>query len=197
MKIIVTNSKHIQYIEDIMQLMESSAKARGTGIAKRSKSYLERKIISGDAIIALSEDDFVGFCYIETWDNRSYVVHSGLIVNPKYRGLGLGKKIKTAIFKYSKKKYPKAKIFGITTGAAVMNINYSLGYRPVTFSQLTEDQLFWDGCKACKNYDILMRNKRKMCLCTGMLYDPNTVSKKQKILDKIKEVKEKITLKKK
>ena len=197
MNITVTHNYHTKYLPDIMVLMESSAKQRGTGIAKRSRTYLEDKIVNGDAIIALIDKEFAGFCYIEAWDNKSYVAHSGLIVNPKFRGLGLGKQVKTAVFKYSKKKYPKAKIFGITTGAAVMKINYTLGYRPVTFSQLTEDELFWDGCKACKNYDILMRNDRKMCLCTGMLYDPEELKKENKILRKLNQIKQKLILKQK
>jgi hypothetical protein len=50
-----------------------------------------------------------------------------------------------------------------------MKINSSLGYQPVTFSELTQEDAFWNGCKSCKNYDILERNERKMCLCTAML----------------------------
>ena len=65
-----------------------------------------------------------------------------------------------------------AKIFGITTSLAVMRINSELGYKPVTFSELTSDESFWKGCQSCPNYDILTRNKRNNCLCTGMLYDP-------------------------
>ena len=196
MKIEVTNSTHTPYVAEIMQLMESSAKERGTGIAKRSKEYLLKKIAEGDAIIAFIGNVFAGFCYIETWSSKTYVAHSGLIVNPVFRGMGIGKKIKTATFKYSKKKYPKAKIFGITTGAAVMKINYGLGYRPVPFSDLTDDETFWNGCKACENYDILMRNNRKMCLCTGMLHDPNE-KKIIKIIEKIKAIKQTIKIKKK
>lgn len=196
MKITVTNNEHLKYIEAIMALMAASAEERGTGIAKRSKAYLTQKIVEGDAVIALINAEFAGFCYIETWDNKAYVAHSGLIVNPKFRGRGLGKKVKTAVFKYSKKKYPKAKIFGITTGAAVMKINYSLGYRPVPFSELPSDETFWNGCKACKNYDILIRNDKKMCLCTGMLHDPQENKKQVKILKKIKGIKDKINLKK-
>ncbi|MDA0844159.1 MAG: GNAT family N-acetyltransferase, partial [Bacteroidetes bacterium] len=70
-------------------------------------------------------------------------------------------------------------IFGITTGSAVMKINYQLGYQPVTFSELTDDPKFWDGCQTCLNYDILTRTNRKMCLCTGMLYDKHLKSKNQ------------------
>ena len=53
-----------------------------------------------------------------------------------------------------------------------MKINTRLGYVPVTFSELTDDEEFWAGCKGCINYDILRRNKNVRCICTGMLYDP-------------------------
>ena len=53
-----------------------------------------------------------------------------------------------------------------------MKLNSRMGYVPVTFSELTEDEEFWRGCQGCCNYDILQRNNRRMCLCTGMLYDP-------------------------
>lgn len=53
-----------------------------------------------------------------------------------------------------------------------MKLNSRMGYKPVTFSELTDDEEFWRGCEGCRNYDILQRNNRRMCLCTGMLYDP-------------------------
>jgi hypothetical protein len=126
----------------------------------------------GKAVIALDKGKFAGFCYIESWGNKGFVANSGLIVVPEYRGYGLAKAIKNKAFSLSRKKYPDAKIFGLTTGLAVMKINHELGYRPVTFSELTDDEQFWNGCKGCINYDILMRMERTKCLCTGMLYDP-------------------------
>jgi hypothetical protein len=114
---------------------------------------------------------FACFCYIEKWGHGKYVAHSGLIVAPKFRGKGLAKKIKTEIFNLSKKKYPDSKVFGITTSKTVMRINFELGYRPVSFSELTDDPEFWKGCRTCVNYDILTRTDKKMCLCTGMLND--------------------------
>ncbi|WP_315818340.1 hypothetical protein [Paraflavitalea speifideaquila] len=68
--------------------------------------------------------------------------------------------------------YPESKIFGLTTGLAVMKINSELGYEPVTYSELTQDDAFWAGCKSCVNYEILMSKERKNCMCTAMLYDP-------------------------
>lgn len=163
----------IQYAEIITAEMESSAKARGTGIAKRSPEYLVKKMEEGKAVIALTPSgDWVGFCYIEAWGHDAFVANSGLIVAPAYRKTGIAKKIKENIFALSRKKYPYAKIFGLTTGLAVMKINSDLGYEPVTYSELTDDEQFWAGCRSCVNFDILMSKDRKNCMCTAMLYDP-------------------------
>ena len=160
------------YAEQIVTEMAESAKARGTGIAKRSPLYIEKKMDEGKAVIALLADGtWVGFCYIETWEGE-YVANSGLIVSPPFRKSGVAKAIKKRIFELSREKYPDAKIFGLTTGLAVMKINSDLGYEPVTYSELTQDEKFWAGCKSCVNYDILMSKERKNCLCTAMLYDP-------------------------
>lgn len=183
MKIVIANKSHASYAEQICVTIEESAKVRGTGIARRTPEYIISKMEKGNAVIALDGEKFAGFCYIETWSHEKYVANSGLIVHPDYRQHGLAKDIKKVIFKYSREKYPNAKIFGITTGLAVMKINYELGYQPVTFSELTDDEAFWKGCQTCKNYDILTRTERKMCLCTGMLYDPD---KKKKDKEKSK-----------
>ncbi|PIF01036.1 MAG: GNAT family N-acetyltransferase [Maribacter sp.] len=172
MEIVIANESHFKYAEVICDTIAESAKVRGTGIAKRTPEYILQKLKKGNAVIALDEGRFVGFCYIEIWGHEKYVANSGLIVHPDYRNMGMAKKIKKAIFELSTKKFPTAKIFGITTGLAVMKINYGLGYQPVTFSELTDDPQFWKGCQTCKNFDILMRTEQKMCLCTGMLYDP-------------------------
>lgn len=161
------------YANIITDEMEASAKARGTGIAKRSPEYIILKMDEGKAVIALtSSGDWVGFCYIETWSHGEYVANSGLIVSPTYRKSGVAKGIKKCIFELSRQKYPDAKIFGLTTGLAVMKINSELGYEPVTYSELTQDEAFWAGCKSCVNYDILISKERKNCMCTAMLYDP-------------------------
>src|SRR5688500_7156370 len=152
--------------------MEASAKARGTGIAKRSPDYVAQKMEEGKAVIALTGDGtWVGFCYIETWEGE-YVANSGLIVAPAFRKSGVARAIKQRVFQLSREKYPEAKLFGLTTGLAVMKINSELGYEPVTYSELTQDEKFWAGCKSCVNYDILMSKERMNCLCTAMLYDP-------------------------
>jgi len=161
------------YANIITAEMESSAKARGTGIAKRSPDYITQKIMEEKAVIAVTTDGkWVGFCYIEAWGHDEFVANSGLIVAPEYRKGGIAKAIKQKIFQLSREKYPHAKIFGLTTGLAVMKINSDLGYEPVTYSELTSDDQFWAGCKSCVNYDILMSKDRKNCMCTAMLYDP-------------------------
>ncbi|NBW70867.1 MAG: N-acetyltransferase [Bacteroidetes bacterium] len=164
---------HHKYAEAICELIETAAKQRGTGIAKREPEYIKTKMTNGNAVIALDGDELAGFCYIEIWEEKKYVANSGLIVHWDYRGHGLAKKIKAKAFELSRKKYPNSKLFGITTSLPVMKINSDLGYRPVTFSELTQDETFWKGCQSCPNYDILSRNNRSNCLCTGMLFDPN------------------------
>jgi hypothetical protein len=171
--IIVAGLQHISFAEIICEEMAVSAKARGTGIAKRSPEYISNKMLEGKAVIAIHKDGtWAGFCYIETWSHGDFVANSGLIVNPIYRKAGLAKAIKTKVFALSRQKYPKSKIFGLTTGLAVMKINSDLGYEPVTYSELTQDENFWQGCKSCVNYDILMSKGRQNCMCTAMLYDP-------------------------
>lgn len=169
-----TNSQHLIFCDAIIEEIAYSASIRGTGIAKRSVEYLSKKIIDGNGIIALSKtNEWAGFCYIETWSNEKFVVNSGLIVNPKFRNLGLARKIKQEIFNLSKIKFPNAKIFGLTTGLAVMKINSELGYKPITYSEITDDEKFWEGCKSCVNYAILISKDKKNCLCTAMMHDGN------------------------
>lgn len=202
MEIVIATDKHIKFAHIISQTIDKSAEERGTGIAKRTPEYIEMKIKNGNAVIALEGDKFAGFCYIETFGDKNFVVHSGLIVHPDFRNQGLAKRIKTKVFKYSQEKYPGSKIFGITTGLAVMKINYDLGYKPVTFSELTDDPEFWKGCQTCRNYDVLQRTQQKMCLCTGMLYDGKKNEKKEhpfnsKSLSRLKRIKQSLFLKKK
>lgn len=179
-KIMVADENHLQYVETILTTIEQAAKVRGTGIAKRSPEYVKQKMKEGKAIIALAGDEFAGFCYIETWGNKKYVANSGLIVPDKFRGKGLAKKIKKFSFDLSRKRYPDAKLFGLTSGAAVMKINTELGYVPVTFSELTDDEAFWKGCEGCVNFDVLARTNRRYCICTAMLYDPGKPHEEKK-----------------
>lgn len=171
LEILVANESHFRYASAICDMIKEAAKARGTGIAERQPEYIKGKMQEGKAVIGLKGQEVAGFCYIETWSHNRYVANSGLIVNPSMRGLGLAKAIKRKAFELSREKYPEARLFGITTSLAVMKINSGLGYKPVTFSELTDDEVFWKGCQSCPNYDVLTRTERKICLCTGMLFE--------------------------
>ncbi|MCH5239257.1 MAG: GNAT family N-acetyltransferase [Muribaculaceae bacterium] len=161
-----------KYAEQIVNMIYESALQRGTGIAKRTPEYIAQKIKSGKSVVALHGERLVGFSYIESWGHGDFVATSGLIVDPEYRHLGLAGAIKAKTFQLARLRFPFAKLFSITTSLPVMKLNSRMGYKPVTFSELTDDNEFWEGCQGCRNYDILQRNNRKMCLCTGMLYDP-------------------------
>lgn len=181
----IGNKDHAIYAEEICAEIEKSAKVRGTGIAKREPEYIRRKLENGNAIIALDGDQFVGFCYIEIFEGKKYVSNSGLIVKDTYRQMGIAKHIKYRVFELAREKFPQARIFGITTSLAVMKINSELGYKPVTYSELTQDEEFWKGCQSCPNYDILIRNNKKMCLCTGMLAASKIEQINKELQDKI------------
>ena len=171
-KVMVADETHEKYVDTILKTIAEAAKVRGTGIAKRSPEYLVTKIREAKAVIALQGETFAGFSYIETWGNKEYVTTSGLIVHPDFRGLGLARRIKNMTFTLARVRWPHAKIFSLTSGSAVMKMNTQLGYQPVTFADLTDDESFWRGCEGCVNKDILHRTGRKFCICTAMLFDP-------------------------
>ncbi len=171
-EVLVAGPEHEVYVDTILQTIADAAKVRGTGIAKRTHDYLTTKMKEAKAVIALSEGQFAGFSYIETWGNKQYVTTSGLIVHPDFRGRGVAKRIKDMTFSLARTRWPHAKIFSLTSGAAVMKMNTELGYQPVTFADLTDDEAFWRGCEGCVNVDVLHRTGRKYCICTAMLYDP-------------------------
>ena len=171
-QVLVADASHEKYVDTILNTIAEAAKVRGTGIARRTHEYLLTKMKEAKAVIALQGDKFAGFSYIETWGNKQYVTTSGLIVHPDFRGIGLAKRIKDMTFSLARTRWPNAKIFSLTSGAAVMAMNTQLGYKPVPFADLTDDEAFWKGCEGCINVDVLHRTNRKYCICTGMLYDP-------------------------
>lgn len=175
------------YAEGVCQMIEEASKDKNTALAIRTEEYIKEKLTSGKAILALHNNKVIGFCYIETWEHGKFVANSGLIVSGDYRKTGLAHKIKEMAFKLSEKKFPTAKIFGLTTSLAVMKINSGLGYRPVTFSELTNDENFWKGCETCKYFDILSRTERKHCLCTAMVYEPAMINNSANTIKKNKE----------
>ena len=184
----VASEKHLVYVDQILEAIENAAKVRGTGIARRKAEYLAQKIKEAKAVIALHGERFAGFSYIETWEHKRYVTTSGLIVHPDFRGLGVSKKIKDLTFSLARTRWPNAKIFSLTSGAAVMVMNTQLGYKPVTFAELTTDDAFWKGCEGCVNVDVLKRTDRHFCICTAMLFDPEEhlpAKIPQEVLDRI------------
>jgi hypothetical protein len=193
LEIVIANKTHSIYAAIICDTIAAAAQVRGTGIAKRKPAYIISKMEVGNAVIALDNNKFAGFCYIEAWGHGKFVANSGLIVHPD---------IKKVIFNHSRTKFPDAKVFSITTGLAVMKLNSDLGYKPVTFSELTDDQSFWNGCKTCKNFDVLTRTEQQMCLCTGMLFDPKKQEKgaktevKENVFKRLKKIKQTLFLKK-
>ncbi|TDG37085.1 GNAT family N-acetyltransferase [Pedobacter changchengzhani] len=204
----VAIAEHRVFAEEIVTEMAESAKARGTGIAKRSAAYIAGKMEEGKSVIAFHKNgSWAGFCYIETWSHGQFVANSGLVVSPQFRKVGLAHAIKEKIFDLSRIKYPKAKIFGLTTGLAVMKINSDLGYEPVTYSELTQDEEFWKGCQSCVNFEILKMKERKNCMCTAMLYDPATkkheaakvfaeeLQKKPGLYERFMQIKQRLVLK--
>ena len=190
-EVTVADPSHEKYVDTILKTIADAAKVRGTGIAKRTHEYLATKMKEAKAVIALENGNFAGFSYIETWGNKHYVTTSGLIVHPDYRGMGVAKRIKDLTFTLSRVRWPQAKIFSLTSGSAVMKMNTQLGYHPVTFNDLTDDQSFWRGCEGCINVDVLHRTGRKYCICTAMLYDPEEhlpVKISKEVLDRIKRI---------
>ena len=190
----VADASHGKYAEEICQEIYLSSLERKTGIAKRTHEYLTKKMFEAKAVIALAPDGrFAGFSYIETWENQQYVTTSGLIVHPDFRGLGVAKKIKDMTFSLARTRWPHAKIFSLTSGAAVMKMNTALGYQPVTFADLTDDEAFWKGCEGCVNYPVLKERNRKFCICTAMLFDPTEhlpAKLPEEVLSRIKHLQE-------
>ena len=190
-RVMVADATHEKYVDTILQTIAEAAKVRGTGIAKRSPEYVATKMREAKAVIALSGEKFAGFSYIETWGNKTYVTTSGLIVHPDFRGMGVAKRIKDMTFSLARTRWPHAKIFSLTSGAAVMTMNSQLGYQPVTFADLTDDEAFWRGCEGCINVDVLHRTGRKYCICTEMLYGPEEQKTKkipQEVINRIHQI---------
>jgi hypothetical protein len=162
------------YAAAISEEMESSAKARGTGIARRPPALIREKILHGQAVIAVTGNgDWAGFSYLQTWERETFVSNSGLIVRPLFREKGIAAKIKRCIFQLSRRLYPAARVFSITTSAAVMKLNSRLGFEPVAYASLPQDPAFWNGCRSCANYRTLRAKQRRFCCCTALLFTPS------------------------
>jgi GNAT superfamily N-acetyltransferase len=164
----------LHFASAIIAEIASSAKARGSGIAKRSEAYIHEKMLDGKAVIAVTQaNEWVGFIYMDIWDNGAYISHCGLIVAPPFRRLGVATRLKEKIFELSRTRFTDAKIFGITTTLATMRINSKLGLQPVTFSEIVQEEEFWNKCKSCVHYTDLHKAGFKNCFCTAMMFDPH------------------------
>lgn len=171
--VMVADESHLAYAESVCHELYLSSQGDKIGIARRSPDYIRDKIRSGKAVIALTDTGgFAGFSYIESWGGKSFVANSGLIVPEMFRSQGVARRIKEQTFILSRKLFPDAKIFSMTTSAAVMRLNYEFGFRPVTYDDLTDDVEFWKGCEGCRNFPVLQEQKYRVCICTGLLYDP-------------------------
>lgn len=182
--ITLATSQHYHYASDICNLIQESSKVRGTGIAGRTPQQVLQKMQENKGIIALANGQLAGFCYFEVWENNQFVSNSALIIHPQFRRKNLARLIKEFAFKTARERYPDAILFGLTTSLPVMKINSELGLKPTVFSQLPQDQNFWEGCKSCVNFDILSRTQKQHCLCVGMLFDPK---KEQHSISNIKQ----------
>lgn len=161
----------VHHVDTIIEHINQAAANPESGICKRSATLLTNKIIAGDAVIAVTPDDrWAGFSYIAAWDEDRFVSSCALTVADEFRQSGLARSIKSAILELARTKYEHAVVFGLTTSLAVMKINAQLGYKPVTYSEITNNEAFWESCKTCQHYDILERKQRKNCLCTAMVF---------------------------
>ncbi len=179
--IVNATKEHLKYAQDVVDAIDAAAADGKSGLARRTVKYINDKISGGKGVIALKrtvedgrviKEEFAGFCYIESWEYSLYVANSGLIVKSEFRGSGLARTIKQAACELSMKKFPGAKIFGLTTSPAVRKINESLGYKVVPYGKITKDINFWKGCVSCAHFKTLCDNGFENCLCIGMVLDP-------------------------
>ena len=174
--VIPATKEHHCYIRDILATIYDASKVKGNSIVMRDPEYLAAKTNEGKAVIALKGDEFAGFCYLECWQNEKFVAHSGLIVKPEYCGQGLASKIKEATFQICRTMFPNAKIFNITKSEAVIKIDTRLGFKIVPYTELTDDPAFWKGCETRPHYHTLLKNNMQSCECTGLVFNPESVS---------------------
>ena len=162
----------VSFAERIREAMAASTNVRGTGIARRTQAYVARKMEEGKAVIAFTDEGaWAGFGHIGTWGG-DHVANSGLIVSREFRNGGIARRITERIRQQARESHPTARVFGHTTGLAVMKISSDPGYEPVLCSEVTQDATFRDGCKRCQDQEVLLSKERRNCMCTALLYDP-------------------------
>jgi len=157
------------YAEAAARLIAQAA--RDHDIATRDPEFLQDKIITSKAVVALQHRAMVGFGYYCDWQGGRFVSHSGLVVHRRMRGSGLGHLIKQELFAASRRQFPRAIIMSLTSSPAVQAMNRSLGFRTVPLDQLTTDPEFWEGCRACRNFAAIQSCAGRCC-CEGMIQRP-------------------------
>lgn len=171
---IIVRLAHAQdhgFVQNIITEIEKASKIKGTGICKRDPALIIQKITEGNAVIAVTRSGtWVGFCYIQAHDDGRFVSSCALVVSPCFRKLRVATRIKKHVLALAKNKYPAAKIFGLTTSPAVMQINKELQYEEVSYDAITQSDSFWQSCRSCENYHTLLTNEGKKCLCKAMMY---------------------------
>jgi N-acetylglutamate synthase-like GNAT family acetyltransferase len=170
----MVSDAHLVLVDQIVSLIEIVSKEPNTALVKRSPELIREKISKGDAVVATSAGEVVGFGYLSPWEDKKFVSHSGVVVRQDQRGDGLGKLIKRELVSLTRKKFPEAIIFGLTLNPSVMKLNSELGYIPVSYDQISTDDAFWKGCETCPYHEILLKMERVACLCTAMRLDPKT-----------------------
>jgi GNAT superfamily N-acetyltransferase len=162
------------YAATIANEMAYSSARRGTGIARRPPEYVMQKMDEGLAVIAVNADNgaWAGFCCIEVWQHKKYVANSGLIVSPGYRGTGISKQIKIALFDHCRSKFPGARLFSLSASPAVIHMNKAMGYKVVSFAEVMSDELFLTGCESWVNYKELMSREQTRLPYVSMIFDP-------------------------
>jgi len=141
-------------------------------VAKRSPRLLREKIVGGQAVLALEDDELVGFAFWSTWQNGRFVSHSGLVVRPDRRGRALGRRLKWELTAASRRRHPDAALMSLTSSRAVRAMNRALGFVQVPLDHLTLDPAFWRGCEACRNHAELGAHPDH-CRCVGMILRPD------------------------
>lgn len=144
--------------------------ARGThGMASRSPGSIRKSMEQGRAVLALDGERWVGFCYVSPWEGGKFVSTSALLVRPRYRRRGVGRRLKKAALLLCRQRFPESRPFGLTTSETVAEMNRQLGFRIVGYDAIPRDPGFWKACKSCPFHGILRRHRGRRCHCTAML----------------------------
>jgi hypothetical protein len=160
-----------RFVQNIITEIEIASQIKGTGICKREPAFISQKITEGNAVMAVTPSGaWAGFCYIQPHDNGQFVSSCALVISRNFRNRGIASQIKAQVLALAKNKYPAARIFGLTTSHVVERINAQLNYVEVSYAEVTQADTFWQSCRSCENYQLLLQQDKKKCLCKAMVY---------------------------